>query len=368
MNNPEANDNPRDERENDTVPRNTQFALHRMTSGENWPRKTLACPAHGEYEAVEKPGGWTSCPQCHPQSSEESEPPVSSTAPRKRRSQEEVATAREATRAIKRMLASREADAAPETAVIHCDKHGPYEATASFGGRWSPCPGCRAEEARQEVLKKAGIDRALRRAQEAERVLGEPYGLVPFMFQEATLETFAFEVQSESQDIARLSAEQFVGQVARRPMGVPNLILHGNTGVGKSHLGYAILRGTADAGRTAYRTSVSDLIDRIKASYKPDNTRDDPSELLKALSNVDVLILDEVGATSSNAHELSKLHQIIDNRWERGLPMVILSNLAPDDMADSVGGVAALSRLLSRAVDVRMSAPDGRRGLGATPA
>lgn len=118
-----------------------------------------------------------------------------------------------------------------------------------------------------------------------------------------------------------------------------NLVLIGDTGLGKSHIASsicyeAILRGYPTACTTAF-----DLVSRIHKAYNPTSRID-------YYSKVRVLCIDELGYTYHKKEDTDILFQIISKRNEI-LPTIVTTNLAPKEWG-SIFSATAASAILDR--------------------
>lgn len=119
-----------------------------------------------------------------------------------------------------------------------------------------------------------------------------------------------------------------------------NLLFAGLYGLGKSHLSYAICKALRTRDFVAVFVSVPKLLTIIRSSY---NRSSDVSEsdLLDALSKVDFLALDDIGAERTKKDEdgeswaAEKLFEIIDGRSGRNT--LYTTNLSSEELARKVG-------------------------------
>jgi hypothetical protein len=102
------------------------------------------------------------------------------------------------------------------------------------------------------------------------------------------------------------------------------LIIVGPVGTGKSSAAALCAREAARIERTVLWHYVPDLLDSLA------NVRARP-ELVRRLSHVDLLILDDLGVRDVADWEVGYLDQIVHNRYEQRKPMVITTNI---DLAD----------------------------------
>lgn len=118
-----------------------------------------------------------------------------------------------------------------------------------------------------------------------------------------------------------------------------NLVLIGDTGLGKSHIASAIcyeaiLRGYPTACITAF-----DLVSRIHKAYNP-------ASKIDFYAKVRVLCIDELGYTYHRKEDTDTLFQIISKRNEI-LPTLVTTNLAPKEWG-SIFSATAASAILDR--------------------
>lgn len=138
-------------------------------------------------------------------------------------------------------------------------------------------------------------------------------------------------------------------------------LLDGPAGVGKTHLAVAAASERELLGDVVFFTTVSDLLDQLRAAFAPDNPVM-PDDLLERIKTADLLVLDDFGAERSTPFAEDKLFQIINYRYEERLPTIITTSLSFADIANSRPRIA--SRLEDRDVVIRlpMFAPDYRKG------
>jgi DNA replication protein DnaC len=110
-------------------------------------------------------------------------------------------------------------------------------------------------------------------------------------------------------------------------------VLVGPSGSGKTHIAAAIANRCIERGTPALFVVVPDLLDHLRAAYKPDSdlTYD---QLFEQVRNAPVLVLDDLGTQSATSWAQEKLFQIINHRFNARLPTVITSNLELSKMDD----------------------------------
>jgi hypothetical protein len=170
----------------------------------------------------------------------------------------------------------------------------------------------------------------------------------PKRFQSSTLETLS---------------EQTLGDVtywkkARLLEPGTNLILSGPRGVGKTHIGYAVLRDQFLRGKAVLAWQTIDLFDALRPGGDKDTAK-----VLRDLGDVEILLLDDVGATRTTDWTLERFTGLIDQRYRENLPTIITTNLNQNEITDVIG-LRAADRLYGGAVQVVLTGPSRRVPLG----
>lgn len=100
------------------------------------------------------------------------------------------------------------------------------------------------------------------------------------------------------------------------------LLLQGLTGVGKTHLAFGIAVETLRHNRPAMASNIADLLDTLRAGYQ-DGTYD---ALTWQVRDVELLVLDDLGAHRMTDWATDALYQLINHRYARRLPLVVTTN------------------------------------------
>ena len=150
-----------------------------------------------------------------------------------------------------------------------------------------------------------------------------------------TFEQFdwSFNSKTPKQDILAFRNENWIEEPA-------NLLLIGDTGLGKSHLAKAFCYDAILKGFSAYFITVFDLITRIKKAPHPEAKIDYYGKSVK------VLCLDELGYTFHHKDDADLIFQIVSKRSE-SLPTIVTTNLPPKQWGSILSGPTA-SAILDR--------------------
>ena len=105
------------------------------------------------------------------------------------------------------------------------------------------------------------------------------------------------------------------------------LILFGDTGCGKTFFAECIADALIKKGRFALLTSVSGIVNAMTTNFNNQN-----GALLNYIKNVDLLILDDYGTERDTSFMNERMYDIIDARYTANRPMIITTNLSPQQM------------------------------------
>lgn len=126
------------------------------------------------------------------------------------------------------------------------------------------------------------------------------------------------------------------------------LIFLGNVGTGKTHLACGIIRECGGLYRLA--SSIVEELRRAK-SFNADKTE---AKILDAYGRTSLLIIDEIGRGAVAAEEQYMLYQIINERYNRRKPTVLISNQTKKEFLQYIG-IAAADRLTESAQVVELT-------------
>lgn len=128
-----------------------------------------------------------------------------------------------------------------------------------------------------------------------------------------------FNINSEN-ELAIAIAKDYVNKNITSA-NVNGLIIMGESGVGKTHLAASIANKLIENDKIVLMGRLTTLLDMIKETFK-DNTKSE-NELIELYSNVDMIIIDDLGTEKISNWALEKLYTIIENRNENRLPIII---------------------------------------------
>ncbi|MCL2572359.1 MAG: ATP-binding protein [Defluviitaleaceae bacterium] len=114
-----------------------------------------------------------------------------------------------------------------------------------------------------------------------------------------------------------------------------NLLLYGRTGLGKTFVCHCIAKDLLDAGHTVLYLTAPRLFKVIEDYRFNRDAQAVPDEMLDAVTDVDLLILDDLGAEFVTVVTSSALFDIINQRLLAKKSTVISTNLSPTELERS---------------------------------
>ncbi len=111
----------------------------------------------------------------------------------------------------------------------------------------------------------------------------------------------------------------------------PSIFMHGKTGLGKTHLSLAIAGYVVNQGYGVIYGSTQNLINKLEREHFGRNN-EDTGNAEQALLDCDLLILDDLGSEFSTTFTVAAIYNIINTRISRGLPVIINTNLTPEEL------------------------------------
>ncbi len=111
-------------------------------------------------------------------------------------------------------------------------------------------------------------------------------------------------------------------EFAANPQGW--LLLLGPSGCGKTHLATAIANQHLDGGAVVFYTTIPDLLDALRAALISSERY---TQLFTWVREVELLVLDDLGAQQPSPWSNEKLLQLLDYRAALALPTIITTDV-----------------------------------------
>jgi DNA replication protein DnaC len=206
-------------------------------------------------------------------------------------------------------------------------------------GKTFPCPACSSfDERRQERIYR------MSRLETVKHMTFSTFDTQPLNYHDSdkvALWTIASRV------------EKFVADEVRGW-----LLLQGSSGTGKTHLAAAAAHLFVAKGTPTIFMTVPDLLDHLRLSYSSSSEMS-YDQLFDLLCNVEVLVMDDLGAESSTSWAQEKLYQLISLRHHTRARTIITTNIL--DLEELGERIASRLQDDSLVEVISMTVPDYRR-------
>lgn len=150
---------------------------------------------------------------------------------------------------------------------------------------------------------------------------------IPERYNECSFKNFKVNAET-TLDTALLYATSLVEEYPAVDRG---LLLIGPVGVGKTHLGVAIIKGLIEKGFACLFWEFGSLLKAIQDSYNP-ISKSSELGVLAPIYSADVLVLDELGASIPTDWVRDTMYQIINKRYNDKKLTIFTTNY-PDEVS-----------------------------------
>lgn len=209
-----------------------------------------------------------------------------------------------------------------------CEKHQMKHIKVLNTG-WQGCPKCETEKIaeRAEADGQAKADKE----SEAKRVYYlKKISIMDEELENATFDNFKADTKRQKEVLTwakKMARHYYEG-------GKGNVIMIGEAGRGKSHLAYSIIKALSDTtGKLVTLVNVVDLLGEIRSDFSKEQY------WMKMLSEVDYLVLDDLGAEKISDWSKSIIYSVLNKRTST----IITTNLSAKDLSREYG-----KRIVSR--------------------
>lgn len=139
-------------------------------------------------------------------------------------------------------------------------------------------------------------------------------------------------------------SKNFIHEFEIKSSGRGNLLIYGETGLGKTFLTNCIAKELLDSGHSVLYLSAGELFESVLAGYLM-NQKLELEDLYRYIYNSELLIIDDLGTELTNNFVLSQLFEIINKRDTSGLSTLISTNLTMKQLRDRYS-----ERIMSRII------------------
>jgi DNA replication protein DnaC len=201
---------------------------------------------------------------------------------------------------------------------------------------------CREEEYKRGKEIEASTERRLK----LERLM--QYSLMDHKFRECTFENFNIDSQNEKLYKMAVKYCDKWPEMKRQNVG---FLFWGAPGNGKSYLSFCIANRLLQNFVPVIAISSIGILNRIKQTYN-NHGKEGEVEVINSLKNASLLVLDDLGAENDTDWSKEKLYEIIDSRIRDQKPMIVTTNLTPDQLRKKLTGEDNVARTYDRLVEM----------------
>ena len=173
------------------------------------------------------------------------------------------------------------------------------------------------------VRERIERDEAERKRRKAEERIAE---LQRICFTDPAYMRHTFEQDKGYSPAARKVAEWYVDTYHERRANNEGLMFMGDTGTGKTFFACCIANALIRKGVAVWVTTMQPLIREMLSDHGKM-----AKEVTRQIQTIDLLILDDFGTNQNSDLSLDLIYEIIDTRERSGLPLIVTTNLAPND-------------------------------------
>lgn len=167
---------------------------------------------------------------------------------------------------------------------------------------------------------------------------------IPARFENCTLQNY--EPVNDDAKRALKVCQAYAGRWPERLQKGGGLVMCGKPGTGKNHLALAIARhAITEHQSSAVFTTALKIAREYKSTWSKGSSRTE-DEVIRYFTKPDLLIIDEVGVQFGSDAEKLIMFEIINTRYERMKPTILISNQTREELAAFIG-----ERVLDRMSD-----------------
>jgi DNA replication protein DnaC len=167
--------------------------------------------------------------------------------------------------------------------------------------------------------------------------------MIPIRYRDHNLE--GLKTKGEAQALLKARLIDYI-KVSYKKGG--SLLAHGDKGTGKTTAICAMLNFLMEKGQSAEYMNASELVYRIKATWNS-GSKETELDILNSIASRNIIVIDEVAESprqtslrgmaheGNNYDQATYVRKVIDARYQRRKPTVLISNRTPEELAALLG-------------------------------
>lgn len=178
-------------------------------------------------------------------------------------------------------------------------------------------------------------------------------------FAETNMAQWSFDNDDLKNEKLSSAMKRYVYKFADYRESGKGLLLYGPVGTGKTYYAACIANALIDEGYRAYMTNFARLTNKLQGMFEG------KQEFIDSLNDYDLLVIDDLGIErkSESGYMQEIVFNIVDSRYRAGLPMIITTNLLPDEIKNTpdVRYQRIYDRIIERCFPVEIKGTSRRR-------
>lgn len=178
-------------------------------------------------------------------------------------------------------------------------------------------------------------------------------------FAETNMADWSFENDDKKNEKLSNAMLRYVEKFRDFKRDGKGLLLYGPVGTGKTYYAACIANKLIDEGYRAYMTNFARLTNKLQGMFEG------KQEFIDSLNDYDLLVIDDLGIErkSESGYMQEIVFNIVDSRYRAGLPMIITTNLLPDEIKNTpdVRYQRIYDRIMERCFPIAVSGASRRR-------
>lgn len=114
------------------------------------------------------------------------------------------------------------------------------------------------------------------------------------------------------------------------------LLLIGDTGVGKTHLIVALMKGLVEKGAEGLFVDYQELLKRIQSSYDA-TAHTAEREVIRPVLETEIVVIDDLGANRISEWVEDTINHLLNHRYNEKKPTLLTANLSQERMGGAPG-------------------------------
>lgn len=174
------------------------------------------------------------------------------------------------------------------------------------------------------------------------------YSLMDEQFRECTFENFIVDDENEKYYKLALNYCRRWQEMKQKNIG---LLLWGLPGTGKSYLAFCIANKLIEQLIPVIAISSIGFLNMLKQTYS-NYGQEGEAEIIAMFRNASLLVLDDLGAENETGWAKEKLYELIDFRYRDKKPLIVTTNLTPDQLKQKMTQQDKVPRTYDRLIEM----------------